>query len=104
MARWFSLAAAAVRLIGGVIGAVILVHAVFVLFGANPANALVTFTTSWRDNFAWFTKDLFTTTNPKFGEAINDALAAVIYVVLGSLISKLIVRLTPAEKAKAKSE
>jgi ABC-type branched-subunit amino acid transport system permease subunit len=104
MARWFSLAAAAVRLIGGVIGAVILVHAAFVLFGANPANALVMFTTSWRDNFGWFTKDLFTTTNPKFGEAINDALAAVIYVVLGNLISKLIVRLTPAEKARARSE
>ena len=103
MARWFGLAASVVRLIGGVIGAVILVHAAFVLFGANPANALVQFTTSWRDNFAWFTKDLFTTTNPKFGEAINDALAAVIYVVVGSLISKLIVRLAPPERAKAKS-
>ncbi|NYJ06144.1 hypothetical protein [Petropleomorpha daqingensis] len=103
MARWFSLAAAAVRLIGGVIGAVILIHAAFVLFGANPANTLVQFTTSWRDNFGWFTKDLFSTTNPKFGEAINDALAAVIYIVVASLISKLIVRLAPAEKAKAKS-
>src|SRR3954451_20231921 len=103
MARWFSLAAAAVRLIGGVIGAVILVHAAFVLFGANPDNALVQLTTSWRDNVAWVTKDLCTTTNPKFGEAINDALAAVIYVVLGSLLSKLIVRLAPAEKARAKS-
>src|SRR3954452_4863243 len=104
MVRWFSLAAAAVRLIGGVIGAVILVHAAFVLFGANPANALVLFTASWRDNFGWFTKDLFTTTNPKFGEAINDAIAAFIYVVLGNLISKLIVRLAPADKPKAKAE
>ncbi|MGY1809783.1 hypothetical protein ACI8AF_20645 [Blastococcus sp. SYSU D00669] len=104
MARWFSLAAAAVRLIGGVIGAVILVHAVFVLFGANPANTLVQFTTDWRDNFGWFTEDLFTTTDPKFGEAINDALAALIYVVLGNLVSKLIVRLAPAQKpAKSSS-
>src|SRR4051794_37019694 len=103
MARWFSLAAAAVRLIGGVIGAMILVHAAFVLFGANPANALVQFTTSWRDNFAWFTKDLFTTTNPKFRERITAPLAAFIYVVLGSLLSKVIVRLAPAERAKAKS-
>src|SRR3954453_864887 len=103
MARWFTLAASAVRLVGGVIGAVILVHAAFVLFGANPANALVQFTTSWRDNFGGFTKDLFKTTNPKFGEAINDAPAAVIYRVLGNLISKLIVRLPPADKAKAKS-
>lgn len=103
MSRWFGLAAAAVRLVGGVIGAVILVHAAFVLFGANPANALVQFTTSWRDAFAWFTTDLFTTTNPKFGEAINDALAAVIYVVVANLISKLIVRLAPAQKAGTRS-
>jgi hypothetical protein len=102
MARWFSLAAAAVRLIGGVIGAVLLVYALFVLFEANPGNPLVEFTTSWRDNFGWFTEDLFSTTDPKFGEAINAAIAAVIYVVAGSLISKLIVRLAPAEKARAK--
>jgi hypothetical protein len=32
---------------------------------------------------------------------INDALAAVIYVVVGSFASELIVRLAPASKAKA---
>src|SRR3954451_4858737 len=103
MARWFNLAAAAVRLIGGVIGAVILVHAAFVLFGANPANALVQFTTSWRDNFGWVHKDLFTKTNPNFAEAINDALPAIIYIVVASLISKLIVLLPPADKAMAQA-
>ncbi|WP_448625557.1 hypothetical protein [Geodermatophilus sp. URMC 64] len=103
MARWFSLAAAAVRLVGGIIGAVILVHAVFVLFEANPRNPLVEFTRSWRENLGWFTVDLFSTDTPKIGEAINAALAALIYVVLGSLISKLIVRLSPAPKARTKS-
>ena len=102
VARVFSLLAAAVRLVASVIAALILIHAIFVLFDANPANTLVTFTAGVRDSFGWFTKDLFSTTNPKFGEAINDALAAVIYVVVGSLISKLIVRLTPPEKAKAR--
>jgi hypothetical protein len=101
MARWFSLAAAAVRLVGGIIGAVILVYAVFVLFEANPGNPLVEFTRSWRESLGWFTVGLFTTETPKIGEAINAALAALIYVVLGSLISKLIVRLAPATKAKA---
>ncbi|MGY1600887.1 hypothetical protein [Geodermatophilus sp. SYSU D00815] len=98
MARWFSLAAAAVRLVGGVIGAVILVHAAFVLFGANPANPLVQFTTGWRDHFAWFTEDLFTTTDPEVGEAVDDALAALIYVVLANLVSKLVLRLAPAQR------
>lgn len=104
MARAFSLLAAAVRLVASIIAALILIHAAFVLFEANPANPLVEFTTSIRDSFGWFTKNLFATDDPKIGEAINDALAAIIYLVVGSLISKLIVRLAPAPKAKAKAD
>ncbi len=100
-ARVFSLVATIVRVVCSVIAAVIVIHAVFVLFEANPANGLVEFTAGWRDTFGWFTKDLFTPADPKIAEAINDGLAALIWVVAGSLISKLVVRLTPATKAKA---
>ncbi|WP_324275936.1 hypothetical protein [Blastococcus brunescens] len=100
-ARIFSLVATIVRVVCSVIAAIIVIHAVFVLFEANPANALVEFTAGWRDTFGWFTKDLFTPSDPKIAEAINDGLAALIWVVAGSLLSKLIVRLTPASKAKA---
>jgi hypothetical protein len=100
-ARVFSLLAAVVRGVCSVIAALIVVHAVFVLFEANPDNLLVRFTAGWRDTFGWFTNDLFTPSDPKIAEAINDGLAALIWVVLGSLVSKLIVRLTPATKAKA---
>ncbi len=97
----FSLVATIVRLVCSVIAAVIVIHAVFVLFEANPTNGLVSLTASWRDTFGWFTKDLFTPSDPKIGEAINDGLAALIWVVAGSLLSKLIVRLTPSSKATA---
>jgi hypothetical protein len=100
-ARIFTLLATIVRVVCSVIAALIVVHAVFVLFEANPQNLLVEFTAGWRDTFGWFTKDLFTPSDPKIAEAINDGLAALIWVVLGSLVSKLIVRLTPATKAKA---
>jgi uncharacterized membrane protein len=103
VARVFSLLAAAVRLIASVIAALIIVHAVFVLFEANPANTLVTFTAGVRDSFGWFTKDLFSTSTPKFGEAIDDALAGLVYVVLGNLVSKLITRIAPAPKARSSS-
>ena len=96
-ARVFSLVATIVRAVCSVIAAVIVIHAVFVLFEANPANALVQFTAGWRDTFGWFTKDLFTPSDPKIAEAINDGLAALIWVVVGSLLSKLIVRLTPTK-------
>jgi hypothetical protein len=99
--RVFSLLATMVRVVASVVAALIVVHAVFVLFEANPQNLLVEFTTGWRDTFGWFTKDLFAPSDPKVAEAINDGLAALIWVVVGNLVSKLIVRLTPASRAKA---
>jgi hypothetical protein len=101
-ARVFSLLATIVRVVCSVIAALIVIHAVFVLFEANPDNLLVKFTAGWRDTFGWFTKDLFTPPT-KIHEAINDGLAALIWVVVGNLLSKLIVRLTPAPSSKAKA-
>ncbi len=100
-ARVFDLLATIVRVVCSVIAAVVVLHAVFVLFEANPANPLVTFTAGWRDTFGWFTKDLFTPSDPKMAETINDALAALIWVVVGNLVSKLIARLAPSAKARA---
>jgi uncharacterized membrane protein YraQ (UPF0718 family) len=100
-ARLFDLLATIVRVVCSVIAALIVIHAVFVLFEANPANPLVTFTAGWRDTFGWFTKDLFTPSDPKIAEAINDGLAALIWVVAGSLISKLILRSAPSSKTRA---
>ncbi len=99
-ARVFELVATVVRVVCAVIAALILVHAAFVLFEANRANTLVELTESVRNTFGWFTRDLFTKPNPTMAEAINDALAAVIYVVVGNFASKLIARLAPASKAK----
>ena len=102
-ARVFSLLATIVRVVCSVVAALIVIHAVFVLFEANPDNLLVRFTAGWRDTFGWFTKNLFTPSDPKIAEAINDGLAALIWVVAGSLLSKLIVRLTPATSSQAKA-
>jgi hypothetical protein len=100
-ARVFTLLATVVRVVASVIAALIVIHAVFVLFEANPANLLVQFTADVRDTFGWFTKNLFTPSDPKIAEAINDGLAALIWVVVGNLVSKLIVRLAPTSRAKA---
>ena|SRR5688500_13781482 len=101
-ARVLTLLATIVRVVCSVIAALIVIHAVFVLFEANPANLLVEFTAGVRDTFGWFTKDLFAPSDPKIAEAINDGLAALIWVVAGSLVSKLLVRLTPAPKTRAR--
>jgi hypothetical protein len=97
VARILGIVAAVVRTVAAVIAAVILVYAVFVLFDANPHNGLVGFTRGIYEDFGGFTKDLFSTSsNPRYGVAINVGLAAVIWIVAGSLISKLIVRLAPS--------
>jgi hypothetical protein len=102
--RVVTLLATAVRLFASVVAALMVVYAAFWLFEANPTNVLVRFTGSAYDKFGWFTKNLFTiTSNPKYGVVINVVLAAVIYVVLGSLVSKLIVRFAPTSSSKAKA-
>ena len=100
-ARVFEMIATVVRVVCSVIAAVIVVHAIFVFFEANPANPLVSFASGWREDFGWFTVNLFTPSDPKIAEAINAALAAVIWVVVGSLLSKLIVRFAPSGTASA---
>jgi hypothetical protein len=102
-ARTIGLVSSLVRTIASVIGGLILVHAVFVLFGANPSNVLVQFTAGIRDSFGWFTKNLFQPSDHKMGEAINDALAGFIWVFLGSLLAKFIARLAPTSSGKDKS-
>src|SRR4051794_849489 len=99
-ARIFELIATVVRVVCSVIAAVIVIYAIFVLFEANPDNPLVSFARGWREDFGWFTNKLFTKPNAKITEVINAVVAAIIWVVAGSLISKLIVRLTPATSSK----
>jgi hypothetical protein len=101
-ARALTLLATIVRVVCSLIAALIVIHALFVFFEANPTNPLVEITTSVRDTFGWFTGNLFAPSDPKLAETINDALAALIWVVVGSLVSKLLVRFAPAPKATAR--
>jgi hypothetical protein len=96
-----TLLAAAVRLVASVVAGLILVYAVFTFFEANPGNPLVEFTAGVRDSLGWFTKDLFNPADPKLAETINAVLAAVVWVVLGNLLSKVITRLAPG-RARSK--
>src|SRR4051812_47984599 len=101
MGHILGIVAAIVRGVAAVIAAVMVVYALFILFEANPTNGLVTFTQSIYDSFGGFTRDLFSTSsNPKYGAAINVGLAAGIWGVAGSIVSKLIVRFAPVGKTR----
>jgi hypothetical protein len=91
-----TLLAAAVRLVASVVGGLILLYAVFVFFEANPANPLVELTGGVRRSLGGFTEDLFNPSDPKIAETVNAALAAVVWIVGGNLVSKAVSRLAPA--------
>ena len=102
-ARVFSLLATIVRVVCSVIAALIVIHAVFVLFDANPDNLLVTVHGRLAGHLRLVHQGPLHAAGPKIAEAINDGLAALIWVVVGNLLSKLIVRLTPTPSSKAKA-
>lgn len=91
--------ASVVRLVTSVIGGLILLYAVFVFFEANPDNAIVTFTRDVRNSLGGFTENLFTPDDKKIAETINAVLAALAWVLVGNIVSRVIARITPAKKA-----
>ncbi|MGY1779170.1 hypothetical protein [Geodermatophilus sp. SYSU D01036] len=93
--RAFTLVASAVRLVASLVAAVIVVHAVFTFFEANPANTLVSAAADVRENLGWFTVDLFRPSDPRIGETVNAAIAALVWVVVGTLVSRVLVKLAP---------
>jgi hypothetical protein len=99
-ARALSVVATVVRVVCSLIGAAILLYAVFVFFEANPQNGVVEFTRGVREDFGGFTTDLFQPSDVKLRETVNAAIAALVWVVVGSLLSKLLVRLAPASRAR----
>jgi hypothetical protein len=98
-----TLLAAAVRLVASVVGGLILLYAVFVFFEADPANPLVEFTGGVRRSLGAFTEGLFNPSDPKIAETVNAALAALVWVVGGNVVSKVIARLAPAGKVTSRS-
>lgn len=96
-------------MVTSVIGALIVAHAVLASFEAtavlvsseaNAATPLVESTAGIGDSSGWFTEDLFQPSDPQIGVTIDDALAALVRVVAGTLVSTLIVRLAPTSGAR----
>jgi hypothetical protein len=96
-----TLLAAAVRLVASVVAGLIVVYAVFTFFEANPANPLVEFTAAVRNSLGAFTRGLFNPSDPKVAETINAVLAALVWVVLGNLLSSTVTKLAPG-RARAR--
>lgn len=88
-----------VRLVAGIVALIIVVGIVLHLVSANMSNVIV------RDihNAASFLvgpfKNVFSLKNPKANVAANWGLAAVVYLIVGSVIASLLTRIAPSGAA-----
>jgi hypothetical protein len=83
VARWVGLAFAVV----------LAAHVLLTVGNANPDNAITRFFSTAADPLALAFKNLFTPENPELRVLVNYGLAALFWLVVSSILSRLIRRL-----------
>ena len=84
--------ATVLRVIGLVIVAILVIHILLTLFDANPGNAFATFIRDGANMFSLGLTDLFRLANAKATVAVNYGLAAVLWLVITSIVVGLVRR------------
>ena len=89
------LIARVVKVLASLIAAVIVAAILLRVLGANPSNSIVSTIHDVAKAFVGPFNDIFKIKNPKLSIAVNWGIAAVIYLFVGGLISRLIARAAP---------
>ena len=79
-----------VELAAVVIAAIIVLHIIFVLVGANPGNEIVSTDSDWANTLAVWFRDLFTLSSAKLEVLVNYGLAALFYLAIGRIVASVI--------------
>ena len=85
--------ATVVRWIGLVFALVLAVHVLLTVGGANPANGITEFFATTADPLALAFKSLFMPENAKLRVLVNYGLAAVFWLIVSGVLSRLVRRL-----------
>ncbi len=85
--------ASLLRIVGLVIVAILVLHIVLTLLDANPANFLTQFVSEWAAMFNLGLGDLFTPTQPKLAVTLNYGVAAIVWLVVTTLVVRLVRRI-----------
>lgn len=85
--------AGVVRWAGLAFAVVLVVHVLLTVGDANPANGITKFFSSVADPLALAFKDLFTPENAELRVLVNYGLAALFWLIVSSVLSRLIRRL-----------
>jgi putative flippase GtrA len=84
--------ATVVRWAGLVVVVILVLRVVLTMGGANPANGITSFVTSWSDPLAWGFKDLFTPSDAKLRVLVNYGIAALFWLIVSSILVRIIRR------------
>jgi hypothetical protein len=84
---------ALIHLVCAVFALVLAVHIVLVFGEANAANGFARLISEWSSGVSLGLRNLFTPDSEKFRVFCNDGLAAVIWLVIGSVLTDVITRI-----------
>lgn len=82
-----------VRWVGLAFAVILVVHVLLAVGHANPDNGITTFFANTAEPLALAFKNLFTPENPELRVLVNYGLAAVFWLIVSSVLSRLIRRL-----------
>ncbi|MFS8098332.1 hypothetical protein LFM09_14450 [Lentzea alba] len=81
---------------------VLFVHIFLVVADANAGNGFFQFVAGWASGITLGLDGLFTPDSPKVGTLFNEGLAALLWLLIGALLTNLIARLAlPVEHRRA---
>jgi hypothetical protein len=80
----------AVRWVGTLFAALLAVHVVLTVGGANPENGITRFVASWADPLALGFQNLFMPDDPKLAVLVNYGLAALFWLIVTSMATKIL--------------
>ncbi|MBB5804810.1 hypothetical protein F4560_004578 [Saccharothrix ecbatanensis] len=72
---------------------VLAIHIFLVIGGANPANGFAQLIDSWSAAVSLGLRDLFTPADPGVRTLFNDGLAALLWLVIGAVLTNIISRI-----------
>lgn len=88
------LLASIIRWVGLLFAVVLVIYVILVIGEANPSNGITQFVHNWADTVSLGFKNLFTPTDPKLRVLVNYGIAAVFWLVVTSIVAKLLRRLS----------
>nr|WP_263250464.1 hypothetical protein [Saccharopolyspora rosea] len=81
---------AVVRWVGTLFAALLAVHVVLTVGGANPDNGITRFVARWAEPLALGFQDLFTPADPKLAVLVNYGIAALFWLFATSLATRVL--------------